>query len=101
MMVYPYQQYGMGNGKVLYISPNSRVIDEKNQEFVYDALLTLDEYELKSKTGVFPLFTGLTVQAEIVVMYRGYRLRTAKLFGAFCFRLIALTKTRFRLYWSD
>lgn len=64
---YPYQQYGIGNGIIEYISPNSRVIDEKKQEFVFDAVVSLDKTHLKSKSGIFPLFTGLTIQSEIVI----------------------------------
>jgi len=64
---YPYQQYGIGDGHIEYISPNSRVIDEQKQEFVFDAVVLLDKNYLESKSGVFPLFTGLTIQSEIVI----------------------------------
>jgi len=64
---YPYQQYGIGEGKIVYISSNSRLVNEQSQEFVFDSVVELNNKNLDTKSGKFPLFPGLTIQAEIVV----------------------------------
>lgn len=64
---YPYQHYGVLAGKVSRVAPDSKLV---GNAYFYEAIVSLDrDYVVKNKKR-YTLFTGLTLQAEIVVERR-------------------------------
>lgn len=64
---YPYQEFGVGNGKLVYVAPNSIQPDVSKQEFIFEAIVDIDQDYVVKNDQNYPLFAGLTLQAEIVV----------------------------------
>jgi hemolysin D len=66
---FPYQRYGVINGKVEYISPATKPSGQ-NKQPVYEGrvALTRDHYQVDDKR--YPLRYGMTATAEIVVRER-------------------------------
>jgi hemolysin D len=66
---FPYQRYGVINGKVEYISPATKP-SSQNKQPVYEGrvALTRDHYQVDDKR--YPLRYGMTATAEIVVRER-------------------------------
>lgn len=61
---FPYQNYGLGRGRVLAISPDAKQIG--NESF-YEITVALDNTSLVRGKKEFQLFMGLTFLGEIVV----------------------------------
>lgn len=64
---YPYQNYGILTGRILEISPDSK--PTKNGS-VYEATVSLDRDYLTKGGTKYRLFTGLAVEAEVVIEKR-------------------------------
>jgi len=64
---YPYQQFGVGEGVLVQVAPNSTEKDSKKQEFVYESTVELKNTTIVKSGDDYPLFAGLTLTAEIVV----------------------------------
>jgi len=64
---YPYQQFGVGEGVLVHVAPNSTEKDKKKQEFVYESTVELKNTTIVKSGDNYPLFAGLTLTAEIVV----------------------------------
>ena len=64
---YPYQQFGVGEGVLVSVAPNSTEKDAKKQEFVYNSRVELTNTKIMKNGNTYPLFAGLTLTAEIVV----------------------------------
>ena len=61
---YPYQHYGVLTGKVIRVAPDSKLV---GKAYFFETIVSLDrDYVVKNKKR-YTLFTGLTLQAEIVV----------------------------------
>jgi len=64
---YPYQQFGVGDGILVQVAPNSTEKDPKKQEFIYESTVELKNTTIMKNGDNYPLFAGLTLTAEIVV----------------------------------
>jgi len=64
---YPYQQFGVGEGTLIHVAPNSIEKDAKKQEFVYMSTVEITDKTITKNGDSYPLFAGLTLTAEIVV----------------------------------
>jgi|GEM_PF-2897747 len=64
---YPYQNYGVLTGRVHSIAPDSQKV---GNSYFYEITVALDREYLEKSKQKYPLFTGLTLNAEIVVEAR-------------------------------
>ncbi|TFI52964.1 HlyD family efflux transporter periplasmic adaptor subunit [Mastigocladus laminosus UU774] len=68
---YPFQQYGIAQGKVTWISPDSKVIQtSQGKEESFDLDIALDQQYLQDGNKRIPLNPGQTATAEVVIRQR-------------------------------
>jgi hemolysin D len=66
---YPFQDYGIVEGKISWISPDSKSSTDQQPE-VFEIEIKLDQSCIKLATGCIPLKTGDTAAAEIISRQR-------------------------------
>ncbi|BAY61118.1 HlyD family secretion protein [Calothrix brevissima NIES-22] len=68
---YPFQDYGIVAGKVMRISPDSKVLETPQGKVeVFDMEISLNQTEIKSANKSIPLTPGQTATAEVIVRQR-------------------------------
>ncbi len=71
---YPFQDYGIVEGHVSWISPDSKIADERQstqqQAEFFELEITLDRTYIGTATQLIPVTSGQTATAEVVIRQR-------------------------------
>ncbi|MDZ8187269.1 MAG: HlyD family efflux transporter periplasmic adaptor subunit [Nostoc sp. ChiSLP02] len=68
---YPFQEYGIGQGKVTWISPDSKISQTPQGNIEnYELEITLDQQYLENGNKRIPLTAGQTANAEVIIRQR-------------------------------
>ena len=66
---YPFQEYGVGKGKVKWISPDSKQTDQRGVE-IYELEIALDKPYIENGNKRIKLTAGQSATAEVIVRQR-------------------------------
>jgi hemolysin D len=68
---YPFQDYGVVEGKVQMVSPDSKLVDAGNGKIeAFEVDVMLDRNYIKSQGKQIPLNLGQTATAEVIIRQR-------------------------------